>query len=256
MACENVNAAADAHCVVCGADRTRVRAVPPPLHFSAVAGLPPPRRRNRGPFAAAALVVVVAIGFLSLGGYRALADLASAPVEGNAAAGATAAPATTQPLPDPTPKPTTGAPTPTRPATVGMVDIRSVNGDPRAVDVATMFDRYFSGVNDKDYQRVLAVYDPAGVLNPGDSAQAAAFSRAVSTTTDSDVTIVELGDDTTGAGAVQARVRFTSHQASGYGPKTAPQQTCTTWDVTYVLTFTRTAGYRILRSSRSSNAGC
>jgi hypothetical protein len=34
----------------------------------------------------------------------------------------------------------------------------------------------------------------------------------------------------------QAEVKFRSHQAPGYGPSGAPDETCTDWDITYGLT--------------------
>jgi hypothetical protein len=33
-------------------------------------------------------------------------------------------------------------------------------------------------------------------------------------------------------------------------------QTCTRWDVTYVLTYDQTAGYRILDNSRHASSAC
>lgn len=219
---------------------------------------PAPAKSRAGAIGVVAVAAVVMAAIL-VGGYGMLPTLGDTARE----SGSDASTAPTAVIADPgtrtpttTRPPATGTSTPAQQSAVGVVDIRPVREDTRAAAVAAMFDRYFSGVNTKDYRRALSVYDPAGTVDPSDPAQAAEFSRAVSTSTDSDVVIRELRDDTTGAGAVEARVSFTSHQAAGYGPKARPQQTCTKWEVTYVLTFTTGAGYRILRNSRFSNAGC
>ena len=105
----------------------------------------------------------------------------------------------------------------------------------RGYEVATLFDTYFSGINAKDYKRALALYDPSGVVNPGDPRSADTFSQGVSTTTDSDIVLHSVVDDTSGKGVVQARLTFTSHQSSGYGPGGRTNETCTRWDITYIL---------------------
>jgi hypothetical protein len=94
------------------------------------------------------------------------------------------------------------------------------------------------------------------VVDAADPDQASQFAHAVSTTDDTDVSLVGLDSDPTGRGAVRARVLFTSHQSAGYGPSTDPDQTCTRWDVTYVLTYDQIAGYRILDNSRHASSAC
>jgi len=63
--------------------------------------------------------------------------------------------------------------------------------DPRAADVAAMFDSHFSAVNAKDYAKAIAAYDPAGVINPNDANALTKFQEGVSTTRDRDILLVD-----------------------------------------------------------------
>jgi hypothetical protein len=143
---------------------------------------------------------------------------------------------------------------PTRPGSVGLVAIDPAVTDPRAVDVATMFDSHFAGVNAKDYAKALAAYDPAGVINPNDPDQAADFRSAVSTTTDDQIILRSIGPDPTGRGVLAARLTFRSNQQAGYGPRERTDETCTMWDVTYTITQPGGA-YKILAGS-ATNSPC
>jgi hypothetical protein len=139
---------------------------------------------------------------------------------------------------------------------VGVVTIDPpAAADPRAVAVATMLDRYFTGINDRDIGSALSAFDPAGVVNPGDQSEVDAFARAVSTTTDSAIHLLGLGPDTSGSGALRADVTFQSNQAAGHGPKPNPNETCTSWSVAYVLTEPASADYLIL-SSTADHSPC
>jgi len=65
----------------------------------------------------------------------------------------------------PTTAPSTSGPTsasPTTPSSVGVVAIDPAVTDPRAADVAAMFDSHFSAVNAKDYAKAIAAYDAFG----------------------------------------------------------------------------------------------
>jgi hypothetical protein len=131
---------------------------------------------------------------------------------------------------------------------VGIVDYSAVAADPRAADVARMFDTYFSNINSHNYDAALAVYDPAGAVNPGDPAQRSAFTHDVSTSQDSGIRLESLGPGTAPV-ALVARVTFRSAQAPGYGPASNPDETCTIWTITYSLTQPAPNGYRILRGT-------
>jgi hypothetical protein len=162
--------------------------------------------------------------------------------------------ATTQVPTGGTGEPTPSAPTSSAPAPVGVVAIDPSVTDPRAADVASMFDTHFSAVNAKDYARALSVYDPAGVINPNDAGEAADFQQAVSTTTDSQIMLRSIGPSARG-GVLDARVTFRSNQQAGYGPQERPNETCTAWDVTYTLTQPGGGAYKIL-AGKATNAPC
>jgi hypothetical protein len=171
------------------------------------------------------------------------------------------------PSPSPTRVPTTGptatvrppdlipSPTPT-PTAAGLVRDDTGSDDPRVSDVVAMFTTYFSGINSKNYSRALSVFDPGGVINPNDATQAAAFRKAVSTSTDDDITLRGIAPDSTGRGTLQAQVTFRSQQDPGYGPKGSENETCTRWEITYVLTGGGGSGYRILNSPAAAHGPC
>jgi hypothetical protein len=168
----------------------------------------------------------------------------------------TVAPTTDGPTVDPTVEPTVDPTTPTvdpAPTAVGMVAIDPTVTDPRAAAVAELFDAYFSAVNAHDTRRAVSAYDPAGVIDPTNADQVATFERETSTTEDSDVALLAVEDDPSGAGgaAVRARVTFTSRQDPGFGPRGRPSETCTHWEVAYVLT-PAGSGYLIHGGSATS----
>ena len=157
----------------------------------------------------------------------------------------------------PTTAPSTSGPTsasPTTPSSVGVVAIDPAVTDPRAADVAAMFDSHFSAVNAKDYAKAIAAYDPAGVINPNDSAQASDFRQAISTTTDEQITLRSIGPDSSGRGVLAARVTFRSNQQAGYGPRERPNETCTAWDVTYSVS--QPGGVYKIFAGKATNAPC
>jgi hypothetical protein len=157
-------------------------------------------------------------------------------------------PTTTVRPPEPIPSPT--------PTAAGLVRDDTGSDDPRTSDVAATFTTYFSGINNKNYSQALSVFDPGGVINPNDAAQAAAFGKAVSTSTDDDIVLRGLAPDSTGRGTLRAQVTFRSRQEPGYGPKGSENETCTRWEVTYVLTGGEGSGYRILDSPAAAHASC
>jgi hypothetical protein len=142
---------------------------------------------------------------------------------------------------------------PAQPSKVGLVDIGAVAGDPRATAVATMFDTYFSAINDKNYDAAIQVYDPNGSINPNDPKQRQTFANGVSTTTDSAASVLSIGPD---GSTVPVHITFESHQQAGYGPKGRPDETCTRWDVTYLLSSPAAGQYRIVKATKVTNKPC
>lgn len=143
-------------------------------------------------------------------------------------------------------------PTTAQPTAVGIVTIDPGVGDARAADVAAMFDTYFGGINDKDYGRVGSVLDPAGSVDPSDAAQMKSLARGTRSTTDSNVVLTGLGDQT-GGGLLTADVTFVSHQNPGDGPRGRSGETCTEWTIHY--TVSDDGAYRI-RDGKAGSRPC
>jgi hypothetical protein len=212
----------------------------------------PPERasRTRTPAligaVAAAFVVLVAAGIF---GFEAFFHHGSAhnntgPTPPN---GGATSPQTPNRSPTPPPSP--------QPVKVGLVTVSpGLVRAPGAAAVAAMLNTYFSGIDQRNYQQAVSVFDPSGFFNPGDSSQVQNFANGVATTRDGRVVLAGL--QPSGSQPVQqAEVRFRSHQAPGYGPKGAPNQTCTNWDITYGLT--QPAGRYLINSVISATpSGC
>jgi hypothetical protein len=207
---------------------------------------------------------VVAIVLLLAGGTVAFAlrdrwlpgGTASPTAGPTTAAPTTAGPAdtgTTQP--PPTAATTTAGP-PTLPAAVGSVRLDPSLDPAQAPAVAAVFDKYFTAVNARNAGAALAVMDPGGSINQGDSGAVKRFSDGISTSTDDDILLLTLGPDSSGKGLLQARVTFRSHQDAGKGPKGRESETCTRWDVTYSLTRPGGGDYRIWGSTSAANRAC
>lgn len=142
------------------------------------------------------------------------------------------------------------------PSVVGIVDIS--NGaidDPQAVDVARMFNTYFSGIDDHNYRKSLSVFDPSGIINPNDPSSLPKFAAADSTSDDTHVVLVNV-KPADGAQASSAEVTFQSQQAAGYGPSGAPNQTCTRWEITYHLTISSPGRYQIYDVTNDVHNAC
>ncbi|HEU5354985.1 MAG TPA: hypothetical protein VFU65_11010 [Actinocrinis sp.] len=141
--------------------------------------------------------------------------------------------------------------------TVGLVQISAaIAADPRASQVAQMFDTYFSGIDQKDYQQALAEYDPSGVINPSDSNQAKQFEQGVATSNDTDVQLLKIQPDDQSSPVTSVDVTFQSTQSAGQGPADNPSETCTHWSLTYKLTQSSSGGYLINDTPVASDTGC
>jgi hypothetical protein len=228
----------------------------PQEHYVPAQPVAAPARSGGWPVSAKVLVGVLAVALVALAAFPLIDALGDDGRDTTGPTGPTAdpgntAPASTAPTtPSAQPSPSASGP----PARVGLVTITAGITHPATVAVATTFDTFFTAVNDRDYDKALAQYDPAGVVNTNDRAQADAFKQAVSTTFDSRVVLQTVGDAPGQAGAVAARVTFQSQQSPGYGPKGREQETCTAWDATYTLTQSTSGSYRILRSTATSAA--
>ena len=140
------------------------------------------------------------------------------------------------------------------PETIGLVQIEAAAAtDPRAVEVARMFDTYFSGINDKDYDSVGTVLDPTGVVDPTSRKEMAVLARGTATTQDSDISLVSIRGDY--GDPVRAEVHFRSTQAAGQGPRGRTGETCTRWAVDYALSDYAGSGYGIVRGD-AEHAPC
>jgi len=149
---------------------------------------------------------------------------------------------------------TTSSPPPT---SDGLVQFgQGVQADPRAVAVGDMLNTYFNGINTGDYQSALSVEDPAGALNPGNASEVQKFEQGLQSTQDSQITLVSLGPGDTTSPATSAVVTFQSSQQAGYGPGDNPNQTCTNWSLTYVLTAEAGGSYLIHNVDSAADQGC
>ncbi|RIV38423.1 hypothetical protein [Micromonospora radicis] len=148
-------------------------------------------------------------------------------------------------------------PTVSMPVAVGLVTIvESALSDPRAADVAAMFDSYFGGINNGDHRQAAALFDPAGkVLDPRNEEAVERFGLALATTRDSDI-VLRAVRDADRRGALWAEVTFRSEQAPGYGPKGREEEICTRWRIRYELSVDPAYGYRILHGKAAPSSPC
>ncbi len=142
-----------------------------------------------------------------------------------------------------------------QPTSVGLVGIDSSISGPAAQGVADMFNTYFTGINNKNYQQAASVFDPSGIIDPANSSEVEQFAHGVSTTTDSSPMLVDV-EPSDGSQAQTAEVRFTSEQQAGYGPKDDPDATCANWDVTYGLSQDSSGNYLIQSVTSSTDSTC
>jgi serine/threonine protein kinase len=210
---------------------------------------PSPRSRSRGGkilgLAGAALVALVAI---IIGVSAAHNNTASNVSQAGNSAGSSGGSVSSAP--------SSQAASSAPPTSVGNVNISdSVSADSAAAAVAGIFNTYFTGINNRDYQQALSVFDPNGVINPNDSSQVQQFANGVSTTSDSGMTLVNI-TPSDGSPVQSAEVQFTSHQQAGYGPQDDPNGTCTNWDVTYTLSQGSSGNYLISNVSDSTDSAC
>ncbi|MBR7827933.1 hypothetical protein KDK95_16570 [Actinospica sp. MGRD01-02] len=150
----------------------------------------------------------------------------------------------------------TAAPATTAPTSVGIVQIApSLASDPRAEQVAGMFNTYFQGIDTKNYAQAVNEYDPSGVVDPTNSTQVSDFEKGVSTSNDSQIDLLALAPSGSGAAAT-AQLTFQSHQSPGYGPQGNTDETCTDWNLTYTLSQSSAGVYLILGTQSASDSAC
>ena len=242
-----------------GAPFGAYQAVPPqqaqqPVAAAGVTTGPPSRGGRLVATVLALMLVVVGLG---VGAEHVLAPSASAagstsPSLGGSTGGGTGS-AAAAPIVTPTTQTTPPAASPTN--TPAAVDYSQVADNPEASAVAAMFANFYGAVDHGQYDTALTYYDPGtAVLDLGSTSSRNTWKHNMSTTQDSDFSISALTDS---APYTLATMNFTSHQQPGYGPYSAPDETCTDWSITYYLTDTD-GRYRIFKapSSGVSDSGC
>lgn len=222
---------------------------PPPSPAGPGGAAPSPALRRGAVLAAVLLVAICIIGLVANTSRdqpddRGGTSSGSAPFDGGAGEGER----TIDPVRTPA---TTEAATPT-PSVVGVVTLPD-GADETATAVGRMFDQYFTGINNRDWDAALAVYDPAGgIVNAGSLKERSSFIDSMTTTTDDDVVLQSVQP---GGAGVLARITFRSRQGAGFGPKGSVDETCTRWDNTYSLSGDAT-GYRIYKKTGGAHAPC
>ncbi len=96
---------------------------------------------------------------------------------------------------------------------------------PRSADVRSLLQGYFDAINTRIYggwSRAVSAAQSAPQAEPQ-------WARDYSTTVDSNLTVVMVGDD-----PLRARMMFSSQQAPGLAPPALPVA-CIDWDLTYLL---------------------
>ena len=224
---------------------------PPPVGAAPVAV--PPRRVHPAAIAAGAVLAVILVVVVAVVGIHALSHpgatgITSSGQQGNGGLGSNAGSGGSQ---SPT---NTQSTAPAQPVKVGSVKIpAALVANPGANAVAQMFNTYFSGINQQDYQTAASVFDPSGQFDPNNPSDVQALASGLATTTDSRIVLVSLRPSG-GQPVRKAEVTFHSHQASGYGPSADPGETCTAWDLTYTLT--QSGGQYFIFKVKGTNSPC
>lgn len=187
-------------------------------------GMPPPRRRTGRLAVIAAIVAVIvaggaAAGILLARGHHAAPVGLRSKAPGNHSTSATpqTSPPTTSPSLSPSPTTTLGT---------GQVRVAaSLAGNPLVTPIAALLDKYFTAINNHDYQGYISLrsqQDQQG-LTP------AVFDNGYRSTKDSAELLVNI---LTANGTV-AIVQFTSHQNPA--DSVNGQQSCTKWQISLFL---------------------
>jgi hypothetical protein len=226
----------------------------PPMAGPPLPEQPYPQRSTRTLTIVSIVAAVVVVG-LAIAAVRPVTRWLNRSNAAPVAGPTTRSPAPVDPSPSPTPPPPEPTPSP-QATSVGVVTIGASVTDPAAVDVATVLDDYFSGIDQHDYPRALGAIDPNGFVHTNDPNAVASFKRGLATSNDTDVVLLSVGPDSTGRGVLQARVTFQSTQGAGYGPKGSENETCTRWDITYVLSRPGGSAYQILSAATATHAPC
>ena len=105
--------------------------------------------------------------------------------------------------------------------TVGLSAVAAKHA--HALEYQTAMQRMFDAINAHDYQS----WGEAVTVNELRAQDRAAWTRAYSSTTDSNITLLGIVDD-------QAQVSFVSTQDAALAPATLPS-TCIVWTLTYTM---------------------
>ncbi len=153
----------------------------------------------------------------------------------------TAAPTTSSPAPQtstasPIDTSTTPAPPTTTPTQSGTVALaQSAAGNPASAPVVDLFNRYFDGINTRNYSEYAGTLD---AVYRGQNSQST-FNSGYATTTDSGETVTAIN----GSGSnLTAVVTFTSHQDPANSVD--KQSSCNHWQLTLPLV-AQGSGYAI-----------
>jgi len=145
----------------------------------------------------------------------------------SATAPATAQPTDTQPADT---QPTVTQPPVTQPASPGAVTVAvspAAQSDPAEPGVLAFVERYFTAINEHDYQTYIGLLNAQEAANESRSA----FDSGFGTTTDSAATLTGISG--LGGGGEAASVSFTSHQAPS---DSVDGRSCDLWSITLYLT--------------------
>jgi serine/threonine protein kinase len=138
------------------------------------------------------------------------------------------------------------------PTRAALVDVSAVATDDRTPGLAAMFDTYFSSINAEQYDRAIAMYDPAGGISSTSFRQRQKFRDELSGTHIADVRLLSIGAGNAAPVVAVASVAYRSTQPDGKGPAGRKHETCTRWTVAYELSSATPAQYRMLHTKPNS----
>jgi hypothetical protein len=138
-----------------------------------------------------------------------------------------------------------------QPLVVGIIDLSAVSADSRAPEIGRVLNAYFSGINQRDWSRVLSVVD-SQVVDSSDPDQVAKFQQDLSTTNDSNVIVRSIQSSPDSPSGISATVTFQSTQDPRLGPD---GQACTLWNLEYLFSGAPGASLYV-HGTRGSHEAC